>query len=134
MQDTIPFQAANIGQSTTDVLTRELNKKYANRVLHDIGLCVSVFDLTKCSEGKVRYGDGCFWYKGLWDEALFLDHFLTRFVSVEFLLVVFKPFVSEVLVGKVKSSSEDGIRGQRVLAGSIQVHLLTHILSFDDLL
>jgi DNA-directed RNA polymerase subunit E'/Rpb7 len=32
--------------------------------------------------------------------------------EVLFRLVVFRPFVSEVMFGKVKSSSEDGIRGQ----------------------
>jgi len=86
------LQPSTFGQPVHDVLIRELNKKYANRVLHDVGLCVTVFDLTKCSEGKVRYGDGCLWHK------------------VEFRLVVFKPFVSEVLIGKVESSTEEGIR------------------------
>ena len=64
LQDTVALQPSTFGQPVPDVLIRELNKKYANRVLHDVGLCVTVFDLTKCSEGKVRYGDGCLWYKG----------------------------------------------------------------------
>lgn len=55
-QDTPPEQA----------ITNELNKNYANRVLHDVGLCVCVFDLSEVGEGKVRYGDGFYWYKGLW--------------------------------------------------------------------
>jgi hypothetical protein len=28
-------------------------------------LCVAVFDLAEVGEGKVRYGDGCLWYKGV---------------------------------------------------------------------
>lgn len=52
------------GLNTSDVLIRELNKKYANRILHDVGLVISVLDLIDCSEGKVRYGDGCLWHKG----------------------------------------------------------------------
>lgn len=64
LQDTVALLPSTFGQPVHDVLIRELNKKYANRVLHDVGLCVTVFDLTKCSEGKVRYGDGCLWYKG----------------------------------------------------------------------
>lgn len=64
LQDTVALQPSTFGQPVHDVLIRELNKKYANRVLHDVGLCVTVFDLTKCSEGKVRYGDGCLWHKG----------------------------------------------------------------------
>jgi DNA-directed RNA polymerase III subunit RPC8 len=45
-------------------ITNELNKKYANRVLLDIGLCICVFDLIWVGEGVVKYGDGCYWYKG----------------------------------------------------------------------
>lgn len=35
-------------------------------------------------------------------------------IPVEFRLVVFKPFVSEVLIGKVESSTEEGIRGAEI--------------------
>ena len=41
-----------------------MNKKYANRVLHDVGLCICVFDVAEVGEGKVRYGDGFLWYTG----------------------------------------------------------------------
>jgi len=64
-QDTVALQPHTFGLDPADVLARELNKKYANRVLQDIGLVITVFDLIKCSEGKVRYGDGCLWYKGM---------------------------------------------------------------------
>ncbi|KIM33099.1 hypothetical protein M408DRAFT_326752 [Serendipita vermifera MAFF 305830] len=92
IRDTVALQPHTFGLDAAEVLARELNKKYANRILQDIGLVISVFDLIKCSEGKVRYGDGCLWYK------------------VDFRLVVFRPFISEILNGKVKSQDEDGIR------------------------
>jgi hypothetical protein len=38
----------------------------------------------------------------------------THSMPVELRLVVFKPFVSEVLIGKVESSTEEGIRGTKV--------------------
>lgn len=63
-QDTVALQPHTFGLDSVVVLARELNKKYANRILQDIGLGISVFDLTKIGEGKVRYGDGCLWYKG----------------------------------------------------------------------
>ena len=50
--------------SPSETITAELNKKYANRVLHDVGLCVCVFDLAEVGEGRVRYGDGFLWYAG----------------------------------------------------------------------
>lgn len=55
---------SNFGAPPEDALISEINKKYANRVLHDVGLCICVFDLSQAGEGKVRYGDGFLWYKG----------------------------------------------------------------------
>lgn len=54
----------NFGVPAEQAIIVEINKKYANRVLHDVGLCVCVFDLVEVGEGKVRYGDGFLWYKG----------------------------------------------------------------------
>jgi len=65
VQDTTAIHPANFGIPPEQAIIAELNKKYANRVLHDLGLCICVFDLTEVGEGKVRYGDGCLWYKGV---------------------------------------------------------------------
>lgn len=92
IKDTIAILPANFGVPPAQALIAETNKKYANRVLHDVGLCICTFDLVEAGEGKVRYGDGCLWYK------------------VRFRMVVFRPFASEVILAKVKSSDEDGIR------------------------
>ncbi|PBK94801.1 polymerase III polypeptide H [Armillaria gallica] len=92
LKDTIGIHPSNFGIPPETALIAELNKKYANRVLHDVGLCVCVFDLTEAGEGKVRYGDGFLYYK------------------VIFRLVVFRPFTSEVILAKVKSSDADSIR------------------------
>ncbi|KAF9231463.1 RNA polymerase III subunit Rpc25-domain-containing protein [Melanogaster broomeanus] len=92
IKDTIPVLPANFGAPPHQALIDEINKKYANRALHDVGLCICVFDLAEAGEGKVRYGDGSLWYK------------------VKFRMVVFRPFISEVILAKVKSSDEDGMR------------------------
>ncbi|KAF5340999.1 hypothetical protein D9611_006094 [Ephemerocybe angulata] len=92
IKDKIPIHPQHFSIPAEETITAELNKKYANRVLHDVGLCICVFDLSKVGEGKVRYGDGFLWYE------------------VTFRMVVFRPFESEVVVSKVKSSDEDGIR------------------------
>ncbi|KAJ3573846.1 hypothetical protein NP233_g2164 [Leucocoprinus birnbaumii] len=92
IKDTVAVLPSQFGTPADEAIIAEINKKYANRVLHDIGLCITVFDLSQVGEGKVRYGDGCLWYK------------------VVFRMVVFRPFISEVIVAKVKSSDEDGIR------------------------
>jgi len=73
LQDTVAIQPANFGAPVEDALISGINKKYANRVLHDVGLCIAVFDLSQASEGKVRYGDGCLWYTGTFVSGN-LDH------------------------------------------------------------
>ncbi|KAF7799157.1 hypothetical protein EIP86_010388 [Pleurotus ostreatoroseus] len=63
IKDTVAVLPAHFGLPPEQAIINELNKKYANRVLHEVGLCMCVFDLSEVGEGKVRYGDGCLWYK-----------------------------------------------------------------------
>ncbi|KAN0115612.1 polymerase III polypeptide H [Russula decolorans] len=92
LKDKIPIHPSQFGLPPEQALINELNKKYANRVLHDVGLCICVFDVAEVGEGKVRYGDGFLWY------------------TVVFRLTVFRPFPTEIILAKVKSSDEDGIQ------------------------
>ena len=61
----------------------------------------------------------------------------THLCPVEFRLVVFKPFVSEVLIGKVESSTEEGIRGTNILELLLQVAFVSYfsvsMTFFDDI-
>lgn len=63
VQDTVAVKPHQFGIPADQALIHEINTIYANKVLHDVGLCVAVFDLVEVGEGKVRYGDGCLWYK-----------------------------------------------------------------------
>ncbi|KAJ6581103.1 polymerase III polypeptide H [Mycena capillaripes] len=92
LKDTVAVHPSDFGGPQEQAITAELNKKYANRILHNVGLCICVFDITEAGEGKVRYGDGFLWYK------------------VIFRMVIFRPFTSEVLLAKVMSSDHNGIR------------------------
>nr|ASF90208.1 hypothetical protein SPAR04455 [Bartheletia paradoxa] len=94
ISDTVKIEPREFGGDVTVALEDELNRKYANKVLQDVGLCVALFDLLKASEGKVRYGDGCIYHK------------------VEFRLVVFRPFIGEIIVGRVKSCTEKHVRAE----------------------
>lgn len=64
-QDTVALQPAAFAQPAEQAIISVLNKKYSNRVLHNVGLCICVFDIAKAGEGKVRYGDGCLWHEGM---------------------------------------------------------------------
>lgn len=92
IDDTIKIEAAQLGLDTVTALTYNINAKYSNRILPNVGLCFSHFDYSSISEGHLRNGDGCTYYK------------------VTFRLVVFRPFKGEVLMGKIMSSDEHGIR------------------------
>ncbi|THH32705.1 hypothetical protein EUX98_g1498 [Antrodiella citrinella] len=63
IKDTVPVHPQHFDLPPEQAIINELNKKYANRVLHEVGLCVCVFDLSEAGEGRVRFGDGFYWYK-----------------------------------------------------------------------
>lgn len=64
-KDTISLPPSHFGLPPLVALEAEANKKYANRVVLDVGLAICVFDFVKVGEGVVHYGDGCYWYKGV---------------------------------------------------------------------
>lgn len=74
------------------VVKLELNKRFANKVIHDVGLCVCVFDVLEVGDAYILPGDAG-------------AHSIVRFR-----LVVFRPFVNEVLIGKVKQQTQDGLK------------------------
>lgn len=77
---------------TETALTSAINAKFSNKVVQDLGLCICLYDIISNSDGIVKAGDGC------------------AYVTVEFRLVVFRPFIGEVLTGKIASCSEAGIK------------------------
>lgn len=72
-------------------IMEELNYKYANKVLHDVGLCVAVFDLLEIFDAFVYQGDG------------------SPFIKVHFRAIIFRPFIGEVVVGKIRACTEQGV-------------------------
>ncbi|PWN33000.1 uncharacterized protein FA14DRAFT_174643 [Meira miltonrushii] len=92
IHDTIKVLASQLNADVIASLTHNINAKYSNRILPNVGLCVAHFDFLDVSEGHIRHGDGNTYYK------------------TTFRLVVFRPFIGEILVGKVKSSDENGLR------------------------
>ncbi|ESW95769.1 hypothetical protein KL918_003328 [Ogataea parapolymorpha] len=77
---------------TEEAVQNELNIKYANKVIHKLGLVVAVWDLLQVDDGLLKPGDGAV------------------FINVRFRIVVFKPVVGEVLTGWIESCSDEGIK------------------------
>lgn len=90
--ETICVAPSMFYQPTMTCVHDEIDKKYPNRVIMDVGLVICRYgDVLQIGDGVCVPGDG-----GAHHEAVFR-------------LVVFRPFVEEVCVGTIQSCSEEGI-------------------------
>ncbi|KAM7279175.1 hypothetical protein ACFE04_006309 [Oxalis oulophora] len=67
-------------------IKKELEHIFIDKVIPKLGLCISVYDIKKIEGGFIYSGDGASTYQ------------------VQFRLVVFRPFVGEVISAKLKES------------------------------
>ncbi|XP_067127811.1 DNA-directed RNA polymerase III subunit RPC8 [Centruroides vittatus] len=91
MKDTVRIPPWLFHLEQNIAIEKELNRKLANKVMMNVGLCIALFDITKLEESYIFPGDGA-------------SH--TR---VHFRYIVFRPFLDEILVGKIKNCSQDGV-------------------------
>ncbi|KAI5789112.1 RNA polymerase III subunit Rpc25-domain-containing protein [Geopyxis carbonaria] len=89
--DLVVINPEDFSKRTVDALEDQINAKYANKVVYNVGLCICLYDILKVSEGMVGHGSG------------------SAHVNVEFRLVVFRPFKGEIMIGRISSSSLHGI-------------------------
>ncbi|KAF9406335.1 DNA-directed RNA polymerase III subunit rpc25 [Podila epigama] len=92
IKDTIKIEPSGFRKKKPQAITDEINRKYANKVLQDVGLCIAMYDILYASEGFIHHGDGC------------------SYVTVHFRLVIFRPFIGEILTGKIRSCNQEGVR------------------------
>eukprot|EP00047_Mylnosiga_fluctuans_P014804 m.41308 g.41308 ORF g.41308 m.41308 type:complete len:221 (-) comp5662_c0_seq2:609-1271(-) len=90
-KDVVRIAPHNFKKARSVCIADELNHKYANKVVHNVGLCIALFDVLRVGDEFIFPGDG------------------GAHVQVEFRFIVFRPFISEVLTGTIKSSSQKGI-------------------------
>lgn len=90
--DIVKLSPDTFSIATATALTSTINAKFSNKVVQDVGLCICLYDILHSSDGIVQAGDGC------------------AYVTVEFRLVVFRPFMGEVLTGKIANCTETGIK------------------------
>lgn len=94
MKDVVQIKPFNFVHGIRDSLEFGLNKKFANKVVHNVGLCIILFDIIEIGDSYILPGDG------------------SSHTPVTFRFIVFRPFVDEVLMGKVKSCSREGVSGK----------------------
>lgn len=90
-RDTIRIAPNQLGQPIEQVLIEELNKRFANKVVLNVGLVICLKDIIQISESYIYCGDGAI-------------H--TRCV---YRMIVFRPQVGEIICGTLKSSSKEGL-------------------------
>lgn len=90
-KDTIRIAPSKLGESIEKVLVEELNKRFANKVILNVGLIICLKDILEISESFIYCGDGAI-------------H--TRCV---YRMIVFRPQLGEVICGTLKSSSKEGL-------------------------
>ncbi|KAI8475460.1 MAG: RNA polymerase III subunit Rpc25-domain-containing protein [Monoraphidium minutum] len=73
-------------------VTEVLEKEYLDKVIPELGLAVTIYDVLSVEGGHIYPNDGAAYFK------------------VVFRLVVFRPFAGEVLVGRLIASSKRGVR------------------------
>ncbi|OQR83913.1 DNA-directed RNA polymerase III subunit RPC8 [Achlya hypogyna] len=111
--DVIQIAPELFGTDYSSVLTEEIDRKYANKVIADVGLCITLYDFIEIGDAYVHPSDG------------------TSHTEVVFRMVVFRPFIGEVLKGKIISCTEEHIRGN-LLPQSLRRSLYrTLVVSMD---
>jgi len=109
--DLVVIKPQDFSKPTAEAIEDEINAKYANKVVYNIGLCICLYDLLKVSEGLIGYGNG------------------SANVHVTFRFIVFRPFKGEVLTGRISSSTPAGIK---VRLDFFEDILIPGHLLFDD--
>jgi DNA-directed RNA polymerase III subunit RPC8 len=94
--DSIQLDACDLGQPTASVLARKIDERYPNRVLvQSGGLVICRYD-NKEPTIIVSAGGICQEGKTYW--------------TIEFSVIVFRPFIGEILVGTIAEANCSGLR------------------------
>ncbi|CAH2211074.1 jg315, partial [Pararge aegeria aegeria] len=91
MKDVVRVTPEHFHQSLTESITTLLNRKLANKVVLNVGLCIALFDITCIGHSYIFPGDG------------------SSHTEVKFRYIVFRPLVEEILIGKIRTCSREGV-------------------------
>jgi len=97
LEDDIPVQPSDFRDDHRLQVKRQIQAKYVDRVVPNVGLCVEFYDFVSFKDAIVYPGDG----KLACGEAYF---------KVEFKLIVFRPAINEWMVGSVSGSTDKGLK------------------------
>jgi len=90
--DKIKTSPKDFNRDPTEVLIEQIEAKYSNKILQDVGLGICFFDFCEVKSGLIYPGEG------------------SAHCVCTFNFVFFRPFVGEVLDGVIEDSDETGLR------------------------
>lgn len=90
-KDVIRVHPRHLGLPIEEVLLDELNRRFSNKVVLDVGLVICLHDIVEVGESYIYCGDGAIHTKCVYR------------------LIVFRPQIGEVICGTLKSSSKEGL-------------------------
>ncbi|KAG6526894.1 hypothetical protein ZIOFF_008981 [Zingiber officinale] len=97
-----------LNRPLVDAIKDELERLYLDKVITNLGLCISVYDIQSLEGGFIYPGEGSSTYK------------------VVFRLLIFRPFVGEVICAKLKASDATGLH--LTLGFFNDIHVPVHLL------
>lgn len=92
MKDTVRVKPWYFGVDLREAIATKLNKKLANKVVHNVGLCIVLHDITYIGDSYLFPGDG------------------SSHTPVKFRFVVFRPFIDEIITGRIRSCNYEGVQ------------------------
>ena len=90
--DTMPIQPCDFNRNLQSVLVKLINEKYANHVIADVGLVISLYVIDKVGDGHLVADSG------------------SAYTDVTFRLIVFRPFTGETLYGTLLRQTPESIQ------------------------
>lgn len=113
IEHNLPMPPHLLSRPLVDAIKAELERLFLDKVVTNLGLCVSVYDILGVEGGFIFPGEGCSTYK------------------VSFRLLMFRPFIGEVLVGKISEYDDKGL--QVSLGFFSDICIPAHLMQFGIL-
>ncbi|KAN0086844.1 RNA polymerase III subunit Rpc25 domain containing protein [Elaphomyces granulatus] len=114
ISDLVQIAPEDFAKFSAVAIEDNINEKYANKVIQGIGLCICFYDLLESSDGLIGHGTGLVNVNGMFRISLLhsgkRECFASHQCIVQFRLIVFRPFKGEILLGRIASATENGIK------------------------
>lgn len=92
LEHTLRLKPDLLSLPINEAVKGELEALFLDKVITDLGLCISVYDIQSINGGFIFANEGAPTY------------------TVKFRLIIFRPFIGEIISARLKESNADGLR------------------------